>query len=112
VPLAAIIALALVACGGKAVVDGTTDGCPMPEALGSQECHVAPSLFVLEGTDSDGVNYREECDGTTCTWYENGQAVCDCGQLDYANVGPNGIPLCAEWTPPWDFTTLTCDVDP
>jgi hypothetical protein len=100
-----------VACGGKAVVDGTTDGCPMPETLGSQECHASAGLLVLAGVDGSGVSYREECDGTTCTWYENGQALCGSDQLDYANTGPNGIPLCAEWRPPWNWATLTCDIE-
>ena len=110
--LAAATSLALVTCGGKAVVDATANGCPMPAALSSQKCNYSTGLLTLEGVDDDGVRYREECDGTTCTWFENGQAVCGCDQLDYANVGPNGIPLCADWTPPWNWATLTCEQVP
>ena len=88
------------------------DGCPMPASLSSQECRFSPEILTLEGVGSDGVRYREECDGTTCTWFENDQPECGCDQLDWANVGPGGIPLCAEWTPPWDFSTLECEQVP
>lgn len=94
------------------MVDATANGCPMPASLSVQECHYSNELFTLEGVGDNGVGCREECDGTTCTWYENDEAKCGCDQLNWGNVGPNGIPLCADWTPPWDFSTLACEPAP
>ena len=102
-------AVALCGCGGLAVVDAIADGCPLPASLSSQECWDSPEIFALEGVGSDGVRYRQECDGTTCTWYEDGQAICDCDRLDYVNTSAFGIPMCADWRPPWDFSTFYCE---
>ena len=109
---AAALTLTLVGCGGKAVVDGTAGDCPMPASLGQQECVDSPGLIVREGVYASGVHCREECDGTTCTWYENGEAACGCSQVDYSNSSAHGIPLCADWTPPWNWATLACEQVP
>ena len=74
------------------------EGCPRPVGLVSpitdrgdmHGCTVA-------GVDSVGTRWSMFCDGAVCTLSRDGEAVCDCETLDWANTCATGLATCAEW---------------
>ncbi|MEZ4222978.1 MAG: hypothetical protein R3B13_18690 [Polyangiaceae bacterium] len=41
----------------------------------------------------------------SCTWYTDGVERCTCTTPDWANVCPNGVPICRGWNLPFDFSS-------
>jgi hypothetical protein len=109
VAAACVVALFHLGCGARSSLGSGEDAaCPVPATLGSQTCRLSTTRCALGGVDPLGIRYEMVCDGTSCTWKKDGRVVCDCGQLDYANTCAAGFAMCAEWRPPFNFSTLEC----
>lgn len=83
------------------------DGCARPrDVVAPLTIRSSDDTCVLSGPDALGVEWTSVCDETSCTLLREGEAVCTCTSLDFANVCPGGVPTCGLW-PYFDFTDST-----
>jgi hypothetical protein len=88
--------------------DGATrpmrDPC-LPMTVRNVRGLITPNSCVLRG-QGDGQNQRMDCIRTgTCIWYTDGVERCRCNEPNFANVCPNGVPICVGWNLPFDFAS-------